>query len=175
MELETVRMVTDHLKDPDEGVDACLALIEKDDPKDAKPEKVGFIGDETRDEVVAGWLAPPRLPALYVSIDGPMAVQGETPTFDYRDTMDGSGVAVAVRFLQKEPTKRKAVQERCYVIRAVVMSLTRLLNKGTSNIRNGIEMIAAERIDYGRWREAVGDCEVTAAVVVMFKTRDNAV
>jgi hypothetical protein len=172
MQLEVLRLVTDRLRDPVLGVNAKLEAIPRDLPSDYDPPAVAFIGDETRDEVVAEFKEPPALPAIYVMEDGPVAVQGETPDGRHADTLEGAGVAVAIRYLDRNANTVELVQARNYVLRAIVRSVRSLLGEDGVT-RNGIQMIAAERFDYGKWRESVGEAAVRAAVTVLFMVRDT--
>lgn len=168
-------MVADRLKDPDLGVDAMLALLERDLPSDDLPVSVPYIGDETRDQIVAAGQGPPALPALYVTEDGPFAVDGEVRTEDHRDTIPGNGVAVAIRYLEANSNTIQAVQARSYVLRAVVKVLKRLLDNAgfEDTLRNGISLESCEQISWGQWSEKVGEARVGGALVCLFRARDS--
>lgn len=174
--LEIVRMVTDHLKDPEVGVEAMLEGLTADLETDVIPQFVPFIGDETRDAEVADGHDPPATPALYVTEDGPLAVEGEVRTNDHRDSLGGSGVALAIRLVEANSNTVEAAQARTYIMRAIVKSLTVLLdNAGQSQVlRNGIELVSCERMEYGRFVEKLKEARVGAALVCLFVYRDHA-
>jgi len=173
--LEIVRMVTDQLRDPDQGVEAMLATLTPDLETDIIPAVVPFIGDATRDLEVADGHDPPATPALYVTEDGPLAVEGEVRTNDHRDSLPGAGVAIAIRLVEANSNTVEAVQARTYILRAVVKSLTLLLdNAGDAAVyRNGIELVSCERMEFGRWAEKLNEARVGAALVALFVYRDH--
>lgn len=173
--LEIVRMVTDQLRDPLIGVEAMLATLTPDLETDIIPVHIPFIGDETRDAEVADGQDPPALPALYVTEDGPLTVEGEVHTNDHRDSLPGSGVLIAIRFVEGNSNTIEAVQARTYVMRAVVKSLRVMLdNAGAAGVlRNGIELVSCDRMEYGRWQEKLNEARVGAALVCQFVYRDN--
>lgn len=174
--LEIVRMVTDQLRDPVEGVEAMLATLTADLPTDVIPQFVPYVMDETRDLEVADGHDPPGTPALYVTEDGPLAVEGEVRTNDHRDSLPGAGVALAIRLVEANSNTVEVVQARTYIMRAVVKSLTLLLDNagGSRVIRNGIELVSCERMEFGRWQEKLGEARVGAALVCLFVYRDHA-
>lgn len=176
MQLEIIRIVTDRLKHPTLGVNAMLAKLSKDLPTDVKPRPVHWIGDDTRDEIVASRQDPPGLPALYVMEDGPLSMEGETPTGSHRDTLQNAGVAIAVRYLEADADSFKANQARHQTIRAALQSLTTLLDETPDEdvlVRNGIQWISLERVDAGRWQEKVGSARVGGAIGLLVSARET--
>ena len=181
MQLWLIRIITAALKDDVIGVNAMLATIPKDAPDDWKPD-VAFIGDETSDEVVARDQDAPNYPALYVTENDPLAMEGEAQTNTHRDSLTGQGPGFAIELLLANADTIKAVQARGYILRAVVRTLKRLLDN-SSNLegadpeatrRGDIELVNGERITYGKWQRAAGNQKVVGMVHLLCKGRDNA-
>lgn len=171
MILETERMVTDWLKNTSYGVAPKLLAIPVD-AADVRPRAVQFIGCASEDERVLKQTDPPKFPALYVSSDGPLAVDGEVGTI-FRD---GDALTIAIRYITKNYDSVEGVQDTLYTLRAVVRSLRDLLRNenAAARVRNSVLLIACTKMTYGRWEESYGSATVTGAVTATFKVRDTA-
>lgn len=174
--IELVRMVADHLKDPDLGVEAMLATLTKDRDSDVIPLVVPFIGNEADDLCVADEQDPPATPALYITEGfAPLALEGEVHTNDHRDSLPGSGLSVVIGFVEANANTIQSVQARTYILRAVLKSLRRMLdNAGAAGVfRNDQELVSCDRITVGRMSMTLQQARIAAAMECLFVTRDN--
>lgn len=170
MIVETQRIWSDWLKDSGNGVNAHLLQIPLDGT-DPRPAPVAFIGDQTRDKVVARWEQPLDFPAIYVTMDGPAIGQGEVSQI-HRDFDD---VVIAIRLLVKNPDTQESVRDTFYYLRAIVRSVKALAHNDQAPERNrgGIYVGTVKAITYGRWSEAVGSATATGAVTITHNVRDK--
>ena len=145
-----------------------------DSAEDYRPLEVGFIGNESEDEEVSLSYEPPGYPAIYVTEDGPMGMSGEVPT-NFRDTLPGEGLPVAIRIIQHDFDTVAAVQARGYLLRAIMQSLEDWLSNANeaSRTRSGLQVMWADNFRMGPWDEGIGGAaKVTAAIVVTLQLRD---
>lgn len=170
MIVETIRTWTDWLKDPTYGVNAQLANVPKD-AGDPVPTNIAFIGDQTRDKVVAQWKEPQDFPALYVTMDGPAVGAGEVGTIH----RDYDSVVVAIRYLVRNPDAEEALRDTFYTLRAIVRSVKDLAHndQAPQRTRNGIYIGTVKSIAYGQWREGVGNATATGVVTITQDVRDS--
>ena len=178
MQFIALRLMTDWFKGSTGGLDVKLAAMVpetvRDKDGDFIPTSVGFIGNDSEDECVAQFYEPPSYPAIYITEDGSMGMQGEVTT-NFRDTLLGEGLPVAVRIIQQEFDTVAAIQARGYLLRAIMQSLEDWLSNANeaSRIRSGVQVMWADHLRMGPWEEEVGEeAKVTSALVVTLQLRD---
>jgi hypothetical protein len=171
MELETVRIVADWLKDPVNGVAALLPTTPRD-VGDALPVLTGGIADSTRDGWVARKAVPheggPTLPALAVFAN-PITLDGEVHT-SHRDGQ----IDVVIAYVSMDSDSSAANAAALYVRRTVLRSLA-ILNANAhadDRRRNSIAVFACDALKLGSLRDQWGDVFISDAIVATFHVRD---
>jgi hypothetical protein len=171
MILEPIRITADWLGHATYGVNAKLTALAAilDTPEEVP--QVRLIADSTRDDAVLSERDPIKLPAIYVTSDGPVTAEGEVGTVN-RDAK----VAVAVRVILAKGETAKAVAQTHHLLRAVVLSLRELMRNDNvaSRLMNDIQILSAAELTFGRINEAVGAATATGAVTAVYDVRDNA-
>jgi hypothetical protein len=172
MILEPVRCVTDWLNDATYGFNAKIAALDCDVVDQGKRLTSPFIKDGTRDDRVLTQADPPKTPALYVNVDGPLNAEGEVKTI-YRDA---DNVTIAIRYLIKNADTAEAATQTMLALRAIVRSIRDLMRNENlaARTRNNILIISCSKITYGQIEETVGNTVATGAVVCVFVVRDKA-
>lgn len=171
MILESLRIVTDALRDPAYGVNAQLDGIPVDD-EDAVPEQVVFIGDSTRDEEVAEWIAPPRVPAIYVVQASPASLEGDSPT----GRRDGERIALGLWYIGRDSDRARSNTSAHYTLRAVVRTLDTLFSNvnAADRTRNSVSLIDLDSLTWGEASASIGEKGASGAVVMIARARDMA-
>jgi len=173
MRLEVVRLVTDALNDPTTGVNAQLPGVPRD-ADDAMPPNVN-IYDETNDDFVIERLPPPKLPAIYVMLDGTITTTGQYLAGTYRETT--RSVFVTLRYIVSNQDHVRGAADADYTMRAAVRAIAAMFYAGGQKtpVRNSIAILTLTSMSYIPARESVGDATVAGALVIEFnRVRDTA-
>lgn len=134
---------------------------------------VGYIGDETRDDIVASRRDAPTTRALYIMAAGPSTVEELNPNQNLRDSKD---VTIAIQYIVTNPDSSEAIAESYLSVRTILRSLGRLLKNeyAASRTKYSVDILGVSSTVAGPIREAIGDASTaTAAVLVAFSCRDR--
>lgn len=172
MIVETIRCVTDWLNNGSYGFNVQIATLPVDVGDETRRITVQFIADGTRDDRALRQEDPPKAPAIYVNIDGPLNAEGEVKTI-YRDA---DNVAISIRYIIKNADNAEATTQTMYALRAIVRSIRELMRNGNvaARTRNNVLIESCSGITYGQIEETAGNAVATGAVVAMFNVRDQA-
>jgi hypothetical protein len=183
MQLETVTAYCDWLNGKDGagdptglGVNDILATFDATvlNPLDTSaPTPVDSIVDPYRDDNCAAFNTPNVMRALYVMPDGPVVAEGSAGQTNRKAASLAMTVRVIVRSARTAATWRWLE----YVIRAIGMS-TAAFNDDTTTAkaartRAHITVVAANKVTYGTWNEAVGDATAIGIFALDFEVRDT--
>lgn len=180
MRLETVRAVTDWLKDPVNGVNALLPGIPRDAGDDLPPllaeadDELAAVYDVTRHEWVRKRQNPPAQPCLYVTTERSFDLHGEEMVGTYVDT--STPCVVIIRYLAAKSNTEVGTTDGEYTIRAIRQSIRRLMrqdNDAPARTRNGICILDWVRCTYYPVTETIGEHQVSGAVALHFTVRDT--
>lgn len=175
IQMETVMLLTDHLRDVTWGVNAMLADVPRRAEHPAPPS-IALIVDPYRDAQCARFDAPSKYPALYVLPDGPVPTTPEVATV-YRD----ADVSVAVRYIVREENEDKSAIAAALTMKALERSFRAFFDdtaygrtaRGEDSGRY-VYVMEVNTMRYGPWREAVGAAMAVQAFGLDLKVRDEA-
>lgn len=176
MILETLRIVTDWLKDTTYGVGPMLAALPMDG-SDTRPT-APTVTDETRDGPAARRkISPAEEPALLVRQADPADLNGEPfPNNGPRDAV----VHLAIWYGDKKSASEKGNQAAHYVLRAAAQSL-RLLTGPTqaataaavaAKTRNNVQLLKCEDLKLVSVHEPLEDSVFLGVLLATYKVRD---
>ncbi len=171
MDLEVTRMLTDWLKDPDDGVNAKLLTLPLDGGDDPVIP-VNDILDITRDDVVANRSDPVNDQAIYVMPDASYESEGEVGMNQPNIRRTDGGLSIAIRYLTKVANTARGQRDTRYVIRAILASMAAFSLSEADHIRNQICIERFTSMGHLLVHEAVGAAVVTGAVIVTVDARD---
>lgn len=172
--VETLRIVTDYLNDPTNGVNAMLATL----PHDVGDtlQTVQAIVDETRNGVAARERFPQPTtpgPVITVSIVKPATVHTSLDDA-YRDCDD---VPVAIRYADvNDVASETGTMQAMYAMRAVLKSMKRLMSGPPGpRQRNSVELANVhDDVTMVPTFQDIEDKVVTGGLVFHFYVRDMA-
>lgn len=178
--METVMLLTDHLRHATLGVNATLEAVVRRSIH-AAPKPLALIIDpyrsgEEASNRCARWEEPTKHPALYLVVDGPVEADPEVKTVD-RD----AHVTVAIRHIVQVGDEARSNVAAALTMKAIELSLKHFCAddaagraaRGEGSARS-VYVIAAERAEYGEWSERVGLSLANAVFTVEFHVRDYA-
>lgn len=179
--LEAARVTADWLSGAtldwqslDQGINAQLDRLTIDallDGGDTQPDPVVFIGDQTRDDVVARNAMPVSYPALFIHPVYPADADGEVRSAPVRDAR---GVGVAIRVFLKKADTPQGVQAALYMTRAIVRSIRELARESnfTARTRNSICLKTVTKITVGPSHDNDGTTGCFGVVIAEWECRD---
>ena len=135
---------------------------------------VEYIGDETRDKIVAARLDPVAQRSLYITADGPSTIDGDLVA--NQGIRESEDLRVAVRYVTKNADAPEALADSYRAVRAILKSVGRFMHNDNAASRSRTSIHIQEETGSigGPVRETVGDYgTVTAAVVFSFRVRDT--
>ena len=173
MELNTVRMVADFLKDGVNGVAALLATTPRD-VGDPLPALTGGVADSTRDDWVArrhvSHDGGPALPAIAVFANV-ITLDGEVHTVVRDGVLD-----VGIAYVAENSDTPAGNAAALYVRRTILRSLNAFNSNAheADRTRNNIVIFACEQLKLGRLEQDWGDVTIRDVVLATFHVRDLA-
>jgi hypothetical protein len=191
--IEVTRAIADWLMDAQglgHGVNTFVQTVPVDSGDDLPPQIAPYadpkypastiaVFDDTRHLFVINREEPPVWPAIYVMSQGKISMQGMAwPNGFIRQTMLGTGVELAIRYITNQGDWLLAKQQGEYTLRAVVRSLQILALDApagdAARLRNGIRLVLIENsLDYYPVIEAVGNGWAAGGVVSRWMVRDQ--
>lgn len=185
MRIETVRMTTDWLKNTSFGLNHYIPLVPRDGG-DPAPPPIADWTPETGPATVAIfnevdhlWVIdkkdPPALPAIYITAQSPIEMEGE-PSPDGQLRQSIAPVIVMVGYINANSDSVAAKRDGEYTLRAVLRSLRELMRNAqaeTGRTRNGVLLeIMEDPAIYFPIVEVIGQSRVSGAIGINFKVRD---
>lgn len=157
---ETIRMVTDALRDPAYGVNEFLS----------EDLRVRSFGDETRDDTVAQGIPLKPYPSLNVSLAQPVDLEGEVQTI-FRDGLD---MAIQISYMDRDSDLAEANARLWDTMRGVQRCLKRWLANENIPARemDGVQVISCTRMTQSPPLVISEDAVVPAGILITLRVRD---
>lgn len=171
MILETVHLVAEALRDPEYGVNAQLANVQRF-PADPMPPLLKRVYDVSKDNEASFKTGVPlEYPHLLVRADGPVQMTPEKLTAPDRF----GEVPVLIRYAVKKEQMQQAFRAMAYTLRAICYTLDWFNHNAQTNemrTSHDVQLWAMIDLEFGEFIEEVGDGIVVGAVSCVWQVRD---